>query len=55
MYHNREADVLLKQKLKEEDKWVKQYEKQQIDDELERQQRAHEEKVMRDALMKKTH
>lgn len=55
VYHNREADVLLKQKLKQEDQWLKSYEKQQIDDELDRQNRAHEEKAIRDAVQRKTH
>ena len=41
--------------MKGEDAWLKNYDKQQIDDELDRQNRAHEEKLMKDALTRKTH
>ena len=55
VYANREADVLLKQKLKGESDWLKNYEKQQIDNEVEKQTKAAEEKAMTDALLRKTH
>ena len=55
VYANREADVLLKQKLKGEANWLKNYEKQQIDDEVEKQNRAFEEKAINDALGRKAH
>lgn len=55
VYANRENDVLLKQKLKGEADWLKNYEKQQIEADIEKQNRAFEEKAMTDALQKKTH
>ena len=55
VYQNREQDILLKQTLKKEADWLKQHEKKQIDEEIERQTRAHEEKAINDALAKKTH
>ena len=55
VYANREADVLLKQKLKQEADWLKNYEKQQIDNDIDRQNRAFEQKAINDALSRKTH
>ena len=42
VYQNREADILLKQKLKEEAAWLKNNEKQLIESEVEAMSRAHE-------------
>ena len=55
VYANREADVLLKQKLKQEGDWLKNYEKEQIDNDIDRQNRAFEQKAINDALSRKTH
>lgn len=46
---------MLKRKLRDEEQWLKQYDKRQIDDELERMNKAHEDKALNDALHKKAH
>ena len=55
VYQNREQDILLKQTMKREADWLKANEKQQIDAEVDRQNRAHEEKALNDAYARKTH
>lgn len=55
VYANRENDVLLKQKLKGEAEWLRNYEKQQIDDDVDRQNKAFEHRAINDALNRKTH
>jgi hypothetical protein len=55
VYANREADIMLKKKVKEEQHWLKQHDKQQIDMELERMNKAHQDKALNDALTKKAH
>ena len=41
--------------MKGEAEWLKNYEKQQIDEDVDRQNRAFEDKAMNDALSRKTH
>ena len=41
--------------MKKEADWHKQYDKSQIDQEVDRQNRAHEERALKEALDKKTH
>jgi len=41
--------------MKKEAEWHKQYDKSQIDNEVDRQNRAHEERALKEALDKKTH
>lgn len=55
MYQNREQDILLKQTLKKEADWLRQHDKQQIDADVDRQNRAHEENALKVAYEKKTH
>ena len=55
VYQNREQDILLRQTLKREQEWLRDHDKVQIDAEVERQNRAHEEKAMRIAYEKKSH
>ena len=55
VYQNREQDILLKGKLKEEAQWLKNYEKEQSDAEIARQTQAHESKTMQTAMAKKSH
>lgn len=55
MYQNREQDILLKQTLKREADWLKNHEKQQIDSEIERQNQAHEQRALKEAIDRKTH
>lgn len=55
VYQNREQDIILKQKLKEEANWLKDYEKTENDDQIMRQTLAHEEKAMTTAMNKKSH
>lgn len=55
VYANREADILLKQKKKEEEAWLKQYDKKCIDQDLDRMNKAHEDKALNDALNRKAH
>lgn len=53
VYENRAMHIELKKKEKDEKHWMKQNEKVTIETELERQQREHEEKMMRDAAYRK--
>ena len=55
VYANREADIMLKRKIREEEQWLKQHDKRQIDEELQRLNEAHEKKALNDALTKKAH
>ena len=55
VYMTREQDILLKQTNKKEADWLKQYDKAQIDAEVDRQNRAHEERALKEAYDKKTH
>ena len=55
VYQNREQDILLKQTLKEEAKWLKQNDKQMIDTEVDRLNRMHEERSLKEAFDRKTH
>ena len=55
VYQNREQDVLTKGKMKEEAAWLKNYELQQNEAEVARQNAAHEAKAMQTALAKKGH
>ena len=55
VYHNRAKHIEMKKLNKEEEKWLVQNDKRLIETELERQTREHEEKVARDALVKKEH
>lgn len=55
VYQNREADILLKQTLKEEAKWLKQNDKQMVDTEVDRLNRMHEERSLKEAFDRKTH
>ncbi len=43
VYANREQDIELKKKLKTEAEWMKQYERQNMEQEVERQNKAYEE------------
>ena len=43
VYANREQDIELKKKLKTEGDWMKQYERQNMEQEVERQNKAYEE------------
>lgn len=43
VYANREQDIVLKKKLKTEGEWMKQYERQNMEQEVERQNKAYEE------------
>lgn len=55
VYHNRAKHIEMKKLNKEEEKWLVKNDKRLIETELERQNREHEEKVARDALVKKEH
>ena len=55
VYQNREADILLKQKMKGEAAWLKQHDKQQVDNEVDRLNRMHEERSLKEAYDRKTH
>lgn len=55
VYQNREADILLKQTMKQEADWLKQNDKQMIDNEVDRQNRLHEERALKEAYDRKTH
>ena len=55
VYQNREQDILLKQTLKKEAEWLKNHDKQQIDAEVDRQNRAHDENALKLAYNRKTH
>jgi hypothetical protein len=45
----------MKKRNKDEEEWLINHEKKQIDSEIERQNREHEEKVAKDAIYKKEH
>ena len=55
VYQNREQAVILSQKQKEEAQWLRKYELDQNEAEVQRQNAAHESKAMQDALQRKTH
>lgn len=55
VYQNREQDILLKQTMKKEADWLKQNDKRQIDADVERQNKAYEERALKEAFDKKTH
>jgi len=55
VYQNREADIELKKKLKDESKWLVQNEKGNLDAEVERQNEAFATKTMADAMTRKQH
>lgn len=55
VYANREQDVELKKKLKNEADWMKQYERHNMEAEVERQNRAYEEQMIKTSMMKKMH
>lgn len=55
VYHNREQDILLKQSLKKEQDWLRNHEKQEIETMVEKQNRLHEERALKEALDKKAH
>ena len=55
VYHNRAKHMETKKLYKEEEKWLVAHDKKQIETENERQNRLHEEKVAREALIKKEH
>lgn len=53
VYQNRAQHIELKKKLGDEQKWLVDNEKQVIDAEIERQNREHEEKMLKDAVYRK--
>ena len=53
VYENRAMHIELKKKMADEKGWLKNNEKVTIETELQRQQREHEEKMMRDAAYRK--
>ena len=55
VYANREQDIELKKKLKNEAEWMKQYERQNMEAEVERQNKAYEEQMIKTSMMKKMH
>ena len=55
VYANREQDIELKRKNKEEAHWMKQYERQNMEQEVERQNKAYEEQMIKTSMMKKMH
>ena len=55
VYQNREQDILLKQTLKKEAEWLKNHDKAQIDADVERQNKAHQERSLKEAYDRKTH
>lgn len=55
VYANREQDVELKKKLKKEAEWAKQYERQNMEEEVARQNKAYEEQMVKTSMMKKMH
>ena len=55
VYYNRAQNIELKKKSKEEEQWLRDHEKKQIETEVERLQREYEEKQIKDAMIKKTH
>ena len=55
VYHNRARHIEMKKMNKEEEKWLLEHDRKEIETELERQNREYEEKRARDALVKKDH
>lgn len=55
VYEDRSKTIGAKQMIADEDKWKLQYEKQVIDEEIQRMQAEAEEKKARDAIQKKNH
>lgn len=55
VYANREQDIELKKKLKSEQEWMKQFERQNMEAEVERQNKAYEEQMVKTSMMKKMH
>lgn len=55
VYKTREQDIELKKKLKQEAEWMKQYERQNMESEVERQNRAFEEQMIKTSMQKKAH
>lgn len=55
VYANREQDVELKKKLKNEAEWMKKYELQNMESEVDRQNKAYEEQMVKTSMMKKMH
>lgn len=55
VYKTREQDIELKKKLKGEAEWMKQYERQNMESEVERQNRAFEEQMVKTSMQKKAH
>jgi len=55
VYANREQDIELKKKLKSESEWAKQYERQNMEEEVARQNKAYEEQMIKTSMMKKMH
>lgn len=55
VYKNREESILLKQKMKEEQQWLRAHEKATIDQQVDAQNKAHEERALREAYERKTH
>lgn len=55
VYENRSADVELKRKLKDEQAWLKQNDKDLIDAEVARQEQEYQQKTMRQAIERKGH
>ena len=55
MYQNREADIELKRKLKDERNWLVSNEKANLEAEVERQNEAFATKTMADAMTRKKH
>ena len=55
VYENRAMHIELKKKQNDEKEWALKNEKQIIETEVERQQREHEERMMRDAAYRKQH
>jgi len=55
VYSNREQDIELKKKLKNEGEWMKQFERQNMESEVERQNNAYEDQMVKTSMMKKMH
>lgn len=55
VYANREQDIELKKKLKTEQEWMKQYERNNMESEVDRQNKAYEEQMVKTSMMKKMH
>lgn len=55
VYANREQDIELKKKLKGEEHWMKGYERENMESEVERQNKAYEEQMVKTSMMKKMH